>query len=222
MPTYDPFGNIKNMYQQGSQPNQYTESWLKYTQGLKPKATDASQFLGSNFDYLQDNLKQNAEGNNPIFAQLFGNASRRIGASTDRAVQDIKEQGAQSGFRGAGGNLINDAYRNEGDALSQVSDSLSTQQLQFQQNAISQLLGLNQFEGSQQFGAFQSDRQNTQFNQSQEQQWKMFQEQLQFQKDSQPGWWEELLGGLLGGAAQVGAAALTGGGSTAGLATRAM
>ena len=191
----NPFGQVMNTFQQGAQPNKYTESWAKYTNSLKPKATDP--FLGSNFDYLQNNLKQSAEGNNPIFAQLFGNASRRIGASTDRNVQDIKEQGAQSGFRGAGGNLINDAYRGEQQALTGVSDNLAGQQLNFQQNAISQLLGLNQFEGGQGFGAFQSDRQNSQFNQSQAQNWRMFQEQLAFQKDQANPSFMESLGGLI-------------------------
>lgn len=160
--------------------------------------TTAQSFLGSNFDFLQNTLKNNVEGKNSIFAQLFGNASRKIGASTDRAVQDIKEMGAQSGFRGAGGNLLNDAYRNEGEALSQVSDSLSMQELQFKQNAINQLLGLNQFEGGQKFGVYQSDRQQGQFDQSQRQAWNMFQEQLAAQNKGSDFW--DVLGGILGSA----------------------
>ena len=196
----NPFGQVMNTFQQGAQPNKYTESWAKYTNSLKPKATDPSQFLGSNFDYLQNNLKQSAEGNNPIFAQLFGNASRRIGASTDRNVQDIKEQGAQTGFRGAGGNLINDAYRGEQQALTGVSDNLAGQQLGFQQNAISQLLGLNQFEGGQGFGAFQSDRQNSQFGQSLAEQRRQFDEQMQYQKDNSGSSFWDVTGGVVGAA----------------------
>lgn len=181
-----------------------------YADSLNPKSqpTGSNNFLGSNFDYLQNNLKQSAEGNDPLFDQLFGNASRRIGASTDRNIQDIKEAGAQSGFRGAGGNLINDAYKGEKESLGQVSDELAGRELQYKQNAIAQLLGLNQFEGGQNFDAFQSDRQNSQFNQSQAQEWEMFNKNLQYQKDMEPAWWESLLGGLIGGAAQVGSAAL--------------
>lgn len=183
----------------------YTDVWRNYfvNQNTTNDAT-AKKFLGSNFDYLQNNLKKGVEGNNPIFDQIFGNASRRIGASTDRAVQDIKEQGAQSGFRGAGGNLINDAYRNEGNALSQVSDSLAGQKLQYQQNAIAQLLGLNQFEGNQYQNLFNSDRQNMQFQQGFAENRRQFDEQMA----NQPSWWEGILGSLIGGGAQVGSAAL--------------
>ena len=207
----NPFGGVNNWYNGVSPSNtqnvQYAtgannQFYLPNTQG----SADPSKYLGGNYDYLSGTIKKGIDGSNPIFDQLFGNAQRRIGASTDRAVQDIKEQGAQSGFRGVGGNLINDAYRNEGNALSQVSDSLMGQQLQYQQNAISQLLGLNQFEGNQYMNAFQSDRQNTQFNLSQAQQMEMFNQNLQFQKDNTPSWWEGVLGSLLGGGAQVGAA----------------
>jgi hypothetical protein len=109
----------------------------------------------------------------PLFQKLFGNAQRRIGMSTDRNIRDIQEQGAQSGFRGVNTNQINDAYKNEEGALSQVSDSLTGQQLDMEK----------------------------------------FLQELQFQKDSQPAWWEGLLGGLIGAGGQIGAAALTGGAS---------
>ena len=164
-------------------------------------STPTNNFLGSNFDFLQNNLKQSIGGNNPIFDTLFGNAQRRIGASTDRNIQDIKEMGAQSGFRGAGGNLINEAYKGEKEALSGISDNLALQEMNYQQNAINQLLGLNQFEGGQNFGAFQSDRQNSQFNQSQAQQWKMFQEQMNFQKDQANTDFWDVLSGIFGGVA---------------------
>ena len=171
--------------------------------------TNYKDFLGSNFGYLNDTIKGNAEGRNPIFDQLFGNASRRIGGSTDRNVRGVKENLASSGFRGTGANLINDAYRSEKDALSQVSDSLATQELSFKENAINQLLGLNQQEGGMAFNINQSDIQQNQFSQSQAQQWKMFQEQLKFQKDNQPSVWEEILGSLLGSGAKVATAYAT-------------
>ena len=55
----------------------------------------------------------------------------------------------------------------------------------------------------------QSDIQQNQFSQSQAQQWKMFQEQLKFQKDNQPSVWEEILGSLLGSGAKVATAYAT-------------
>lgn len=168
-------------------------------------------FLGSNYGFLSDTIKGNVEGNNPIFDQLFGNASRRIGGATNRNVRSIKENLASSGFRGTGANLINEAYRGETDALSQVSDNLATQELNFKQNAINQLLGLNQQEGGMAFNVGQSNIQQDQWLQSFLESRRQFNENLQFQKDNQPSVWEEVLGGLFGAGAKIGTAYLTGG-----------
>ncbi len=164
--------------------------------------TNPNDFLGSEFGYLKDNLKKSIGGNNPIFDQLFGNAQRRIGASTDRNVQDIKEQGAQSGFRGAGGNLINESYRGENEALSGVSDSLAMQEMNYQQNAINQLLGLNQFEGQTKFGSMQSDRDYQLSKDEMAQRWEMFQQQMDANTESDTDFWDVISGiggSLLGG-----------------------
>lgn len=184
----------------------YTDVWRDYF--IKQNTTgdkQSKQFLGSDFDYLKGILGKSVEGDNPIFDKLFGNASRKIGASTDRNVQDIKEQGAQSGFRGTGSNLINDAYRGEKEALSGVSDNLALQEESYIQNALAQLLGLNQFEGNTKFNLFSSDRQNLQFQQSFAEQKRQFDEQLA----NQPSWWEGILGSVLGAGAQVGGAAIS-------------
>lgn len=180
----------------------YTDVWRNYFINQNTTSNDKyNSFLGSNFNYLQNNLKQGIEGNNPIFPQLFGNASRRIGASTDKAIRNIKEQGAQSGFRGASGNLINNAFGNEQNALTQVLDDLATQQLRYQQNAIAQLLGLNQFEGGQMFNTFQSDRQNLQFQQNFAEQRRQFDEQMALQREAQNPSFFDVLGGVLGSVA---------------------
>jgi len=184
----------------------YSNVWRNYfvNQNTTNDET-AKKFLGSNFDYLQNNLKQSAEGNDPLFDRLFGNAARKIGASTDRNIQDIKEAGAQSGFRGAGGNLINDAYKGEQESLAGVSDNLAVQESNYKQNAISKLLGLNQFEGGQFQNLFQSDRQNMQFREGLDENRRQFNEQMA----KEPSWWESLLGGLLGAGGQIGAAVLS-------------
>lgn len=98
----------------------------------------------ASYDYLENFLKQKMYGSNPLFDQLFGNAQRRVGMSTDRNVRNILQQNAQSGFRGVGANQINDAYRTESDALTQINDQVMTKQLEDQNFAISQLLGLEQ------------------------------------------------------------------------------
>ena len=101
------------------------------------------------YDYLEDFLKQKMTGNNPLFSQLFGTAQRRIGMSTDRNVRGIQQQNAQSGFRGVGANQINDAYRSESDAMQGVAGNIGQMQLQDQNFAISQLLGLEQLKAQE-------------------------------------------------------------------------
>ena len=172
--------------------------WYSEDMLPKPSGTNYKDFLGSDFEKLKGILTKNIEGNNPIFDKLFGDAARRIGGSTDRNVRGIRENLASSGFRGTGANLINDAYKNESEALTQVSDQLATQELNYQQAALAQLLGLNSQEGQTAFNAFQSDRSNKQFETSLAEQRRQFDQNLQFQKDNQPDWWESILGTLLG------------------------
>lgn len=161
--------------------------------------TDAqrkNEMMGSNFDFLQNLIKERISGKNPLFDQLFGNAQRRIGATTNRNIRGIKEQNAQSGFRGTGANQINEAYRNEGNAMSQVNDSLMGAQLGQQQSAINQLLGLNQQESGINMNLFQSNRNQANFNR-----------QMNFQEDQANPGFMDVLGGILG----MGAGALGGG-----------
>jgi len=101
------------------------------------------------YDYLENYLKNGLYNNNPIFSSLFGNAQKKIGMSTDRNVRDILQQGAQSGFRGATANLINDAYRTESDALTQVNSQIMDKELQQKNFYIQQLLGLEQLKQQQ-------------------------------------------------------------------------
>lgn len=103
----------------------------------------------ASYDYLEQLLKRNLGGGNPLFAQLFGSAQQRIGRTTDRNVRGIKQQGAQSGFRGINANQINDAYRTESDTLGQVSGQIGQMQLQDQQNAINGLLGIEQMKSQE-------------------------------------------------------------------------
>lgn len=103
----------------------------------------------ASYDYLENYLKNGLYNNNPIFSSLFGNAQKKIGMSTDRNVRDILQQGAQSGFRGATANLINDAYRTESDALTQVNSQIMDKELQQKNFYIQQLLGLEEFKSQQ-------------------------------------------------------------------------
>lgn len=101
------------------------------------------------YDYLERLLKGKLGGNNPLFNNLFGNAQRKIGRVTDRNVRKIKEQGAQSGFRGINANQINDAYRTESDTLGEVSGQIDMMKLQDEQDTIKGLLGIEQIKSQE-------------------------------------------------------------------------
>lgn len=103
----------------------------------------------ASYDYLEQILKSNLMGGNPLFARLYGNAQQRIGRVTDRNVRGIKQQFAQSGFRGIGANALNDAYRTESDTLGEVQGQIGQMELQNQQAAINGLLGIEQMKAQE-------------------------------------------------------------------------
>lgn len=101
------------------------------------------------YNYLEKLITQGLNTQDPMWQQLLGNATRKIGMTTDRNVRNIKQQNAQSGFRGIGANAINDAYRTESQAVGDVSGQIAQQQMAYRQNAIQQLLGLKQMESQE-------------------------------------------------------------------------
>lgn len=168
-------------------------------QGTWKPPTQEPNFLGSDFNSLKGKLNTQMQGD-PHKANFRALFNKQLGIQSNRAVKNINEQMASSGFRGAGANLIGDIFESGAVATQGFENDLLKNDTQIEQNAINQLLGLNQFEGNQQFGKFQSDRQNSQFNQSQAQQWKMFQQQMQFQREQADTDFWDVLGGILGGA----------------------
>ena len=103
----------------------------------------------ASYDYLEDFLKQKMGGNNPLFSKLFGTAQRRIGMNTDANKRAVDETNAQNGFRGMGANQINQVYRTGADALEGVAGNIGQMELQDQNFAISQLLGLEQLKSQE-------------------------------------------------------------------------
>lgn len=210
----DPFSTQRNNYSNNPYNLPVMGTW-------KPEDNKNPNILGSDFDYLKGLVGNQLAGdpNKGLYRQLF---NKQLGTQQNRAVKNINEQLSSSGFRGAGANLIGDVFEQGANATQGFEGDLMKNDFAIKQNAIGQLLGLNQFEGNQNFGMFQSDRQQGQFDTAQANQMSMFNQQLQFQKDNQPSWWESILGSLIGGGAQVGAAALTGGASAVGGAAAAL
>ena len=103
----------------------------------------------ASYSYLEDFLKQKMGGNNPLFSKLFGTAQRKIGMNIDANKRAVDETNAQNGFRGMGANQINQVYRTGADALEGVAGNIGQMELQDQNFAISQLLGLEQLKSQE-------------------------------------------------------------------------
>jgi hypothetical protein len=164
------------------------------------------QGLGSQFGFLTDYIKGILEGGLPDREKYLQSAKASIGKSTSNAVKGLNENLASRGmFRsGVGTNALASIYGNEASALGDVENQLNQMELSYKQNAINNLLGLNQFEGNQ-YGKFLGmDRGYDQWKQG------LVENQRQFnaQMDAQPDPWMQLLGSAVGGASQAGAAAL--------------
>ena len=155
-----PYGNIRN------------ESWLAnlgWDTGINPAnmlptQLSPEQLYGQNFDFLQGNLKDTIGGKlDPALMQLLSAGKRNISQLGDTSRRATNQQMASSGFRGSGANLINDIYKTQSGAMGDLSADVAGMGMQNRQNAIAQLLGLNQFQagqnvGQQQYqtGAFQN------------------------------------------------------------------
>lgn len=181
---------------------------LPYQGTWKPPATKPN-FLGSDFNNLKSllNTQMGGDPNKNAYRTTF---NKQIGKQSSRAIKDINEQLASSGFRGSGANLVNDVFETQANATEGFENDLLKNDTQIKQAAIAQLLGLNEFEGTQNFRGYESDVQQDQWTKSFEEQRRQFNANLQYLKDNQPAGWEGLLGSLIGGGAQVGAAALLG------------
>lgn len=197
-----PYGNIRN------------ESWLAnlgWQTGINPSQfmptqLSGDQLYGQNFDFLQGNLKDTIGGKlDPALMQLLGAGKRNISQLGDTSRRNIRQDLAGSGFRGSGANLMNDVFKTQSGAMGDLTADVGQMGMQNRQNAIMQLLGLNQFQaqqntGQQQYqtGAFQNLAQMLQSG--------AFADRGLDQQE-QGSSWEQIIGGLLG----EGAGALSGG-----------
>jgi hypothetical protein len=197
-----PYGNIRN------------ESWLAnlgWDTGINPTnfmptQLTEDQLYGENFNFLQGNLKDTIGGKlDPALMQILTAGKRNISQLGDTSRRATGQQLASSGFRGSGANLMNDIFKTQSGAMGDLTAEVGGLGMQARQNAIAQLLGLNQFQagqnvGQQQYqtGAFQNLAQMLQSGAMQ---------RRQIDKQNQGGSFEDVLGGILG----MGAGALGGG-----------
>ena len=194
--------NIKDYLSGGTQPQE--------TPGNLPVggSSDPSIYGGSN-QFLQSMLRRQTTGTNPAIMKARKAGRGAIGRSTDRGLRSIRENQASSGFRGGGANLYNQLFSGQSDAFGNLEANLSNQQTAYNQEAISNLLGLNQFQGGQTFNQLGLDENTRQFDLSDLFRNRQLQEQRRQFDESNEFNFGDFLGNVIGGGAQIGAAALS-------------
>lgn len=186
------YGNEDRVNQQLNAESDYYNKNYKSAQSLVDPNNQASSYLSGLLS-----------GKNPITEQARSRGQKMISQSTNKALNTTKESLAQSGLNksGMGVSLLSDIYGNEQNALEGMNLNLANQDMAMRQDAVAQLLGIDQLR----INALNSDRgyetQNMNFLENQRQ----FNSQMDAQNDMD---WGSILGAILGAGGQLGAAAL--------------
>ena len=103
------------------------------------------KLYGEDTAYLQGQLKNTLGGGlDPALVQAQAQGAQNIGRMGDTARRKTNQMQASSGFRGSGANLMNDIFGQQSNALGNQSADFGMMGMQNRQNALAQLLGLNQ------------------------------------------------------------------------------
>ena len=131
---------------------------------------------------------------------MLSQGKREIGSQTRSAKEAIQESGAQSGFAGANANLYNSLFEKSANATSGLETSIANVGEQYKMQALGQLLGLTQFQGTQELNKDRFSEDTRQFNASLAENKRQFNENLAFQKSQTGGGFWDTVGTILGGA----------------------
>lgn len=119
----------------------------KVSTGDISQFSDPSKYLGSNFNWLTQQFKSDAQSGSKFVEQMIKEGKRGIGMQSRRAMEDIATAGAQSGFRGANANLINNLFETETKQIGQLEVQGAQMNEAVRAQSLASLMGLNQFEG---------------------------------------------------------------------------
>ena len=110
-------------------------------------------YRGTEYDYLTNQLKDTIGGKlDPALMQLMSAGKRNISQFGDTSRRNVRQDLAGSGFRGSGANLMNNIFQSQSGAMGDLTANVGQMGMQNRQNAIANLLGLNQFGASQDMG----------------------------------------------------------------------
>ena len=138
------------------------------------------------------------------------NAAKNINASANTAVANTKADVASQGLGRSGIGLaaVNGVNNGRYAALGNAANQVNQMDASYKQNALNQLLGLEEYSQNSAQSQFNANRDYGLRNKALDQQQQQFLQNLDFQMNNQPDPWASILGSLIGAGGQIGAAAL--------------
>ena len=179
-------------------------------------------FFGGESDFIKSNLRGTIEsgGMNAFLQQMLATGKKGIGRQARTAREGVREAGASSGFRGANVNAITGLFEAEAGAVGELETGVAGLAEQGRAGALSQLIGVNQFEGGMQLSKAQLEEGMRQFDITTEEGRRQFEKAYDLQEreldamiEAQGGDFWDIVGGGLG---LVGGMALGGAGGALG------
>jgi hypothetical protein len=114
-------------------------------------------FFGEFSDFLGEDLTQTIQsgGMSDFLSQMLLTGKKDIARGAGRARETLRETSASSGFGGVSANVITDIFAEESSQVGQLKTQVGGLAEASKSQAVSQLLGLTQFQGQQELGGAQ-------------------------------------------------------------------
>lgn len=196
----DPKGYINNKVQQ----------YKKTQSKIDKPMPEVENPLGTQYDFLADYFRKilkKGDSNIPVYRQIMQGA---INTGYDRSLDVIRESLAGRGMygSGAGASAVMGLEGERMGALAKGEGELSRINQSAVSDAMMNLLRLNEFEGIQntRVAGMESN-----WDMNQIENWLrliMQQREMDWQESNQPSWIGQIVGSIIGGASQVGTAAI--------------
>lgn len=165
-------------------------------------------YLGGNFDYLNNKYKGMVDGNNEAVDAFRKFGTKQAGQIRGRGMRTLEEFGAQSGFSGSVNmNMFNQLLEQEATGIDQTNTKALEMEQGIKERALNSLMGLNEFEGKMNMAEDQFSEGIRQFDITTEEGRKRFRAELalgqrnyELQKDAQDFNFGDFAGKLVGSA----------------------
>lgn len=167
-----------------------------------------NNFYGGYADYIGKELKNtiDAGGMSKFLETMLLSGKKQIGRQAGSARDAVAEAQSASGIKGSGANLYNDILETEVAGTEQLTAQVGGLAESAKSQALGQLLGLTQFQGSQDLSKANREEQIRQYEKTFQENVRQFglnyalkQRELDLAEDAQGGGFWDTLGSIAGG-----------------------